>query len=351
MSGPNEKQKRKRSPIAPNERRTIYLSNLPKDLNNRELNNMLNFIPGFVKSHMYSSGKVESLSAFALFDNPHHASEAMHRLQDYLFDVEQNIHLQIKWAQNNLHSSPTEEQQLLTKKRKFQAPGENDGITYPSHSLFSAPPMSDPYRSQAAPPWSVESGQPNMLGGMNPLAGMQGMCGLPQMQMGGMNPMGLQGMPQWPGAPGFMSMQQPSMGSSGSSSPPPSSGGGYSGSSDRPQRQRKDPSPPTNTLFLAKLDKLNEKELISFISLNCNGYKNHKFTTDSKGQRVAFVQFDSVELAAQSIPILNGHRGLQVTFSRNPLNQRAEAAKEQQAAAQHTSDTSYDSYSGYPSGY
>jgi hypothetical protein len=50
--------------------------------------------------------------------------------------------------------------------------------------------------------------------------------------------------------------------------------------------------------------------------------KDYKFMTDSRSQRIAFVEFDSIESAQQAQPRISGYQGMTCAFSKNPLNKR-----------------------------
>jgi len=88
-------------------------------------------------------------------------------------------------------------------------------------------------------------------------------------------------------------------------------------------RDRRPPSHgPINTLFISNMNGFSDSDFLSMLQSSCSGFRNHKMTTDRQGQRVSFVEFDSVSHAEEAIPILQG-QSLQASFAKNPLNRRA----------------------------
>jgi hypothetical protein len=83
-------------------------------------------------------------------------------------------------------------------------------------------------------------------------------------------------------------------------------------------------NPPIDTLFLSRLDGLEENSLLEFIKKFCPGYKDHKLTNDKKGNMVAFIAFQSTDLATKAKQILDGYQNIQADYSKNSLNQRKE---------------------------
>jgi len=43
---------------------------------------------------------------------------------------------------------------------------------------------------------------------------------------------------------------------------------------------------------------------------------------DSRGQRIAFVEFDSLDSSAAALPRIHGYLGVTAAYSKNPLNKR-----------------------------
>jgi len=59
--------------------RTVFISGLPEDVKERELQNLLRWLPGYEASHL--NFKAQYPLAFALFSTPHFALSAKHALQ------------------------------------------------------------------------------------------------------------------------------------------------------------------------------------------------------------------------------------------------------------------------------
>jgi hypothetical protein len=83
--------------------------------------------------------------------------------------------------------------------------------------------------------------------------------------------------------------------------------------------------PPCSTLFLSRLTGITDDELAGMLQ-SYHGLRQHKFTQDKRGERVAFVDFDSVDQASHAMSNLQSHRGMQCSYARNPLNQRTRSS-------------------------
>jgi len=79
-------------------------------------------------------------------------------------------------------------------------------------------------------------------------------------------------------------------------------------------------NPPCTTLFLA-LNNISESELQMYVN-QLAGFVDQKITSDSKGHRVAFVDFDTLEHAATGLDVLQHNLHIHVAYSKNPLNRR-----------------------------
>jgi len=82
-------------------------------------------------------------------------------------------------------------------------------------------------------------------------------------------------------------------------------------------------NPPCTTLFLARLDLVPDEELLALL-WNTFGAQvlDSKLMLDSRGQRIAFVEFDSLETSAAALPRIHGYLGITAAYSRNPLGKR-----------------------------
>ena len=80
--------------------RTIFITGLPEDVKERELQNLCRWLPGFEASQL--NFKAEKPMGFALFNSPHQAIAAKDILQDMLFDPEAKSVLHTEMAKKNL---------------------------------------------------------------------------------------------------------------------------------------------------------------------------------------------------------------------------------------------------------
>jgi len=87
-------------PHAGDEVRTIFITGLPEDVKERELQNLLRWLPGFEASQL--NFKAEKPMGFALFTAPHQALAAKDILQDMLFDPDTKSVLHTEMAKKNL---------------------------------------------------------------------------------------------------------------------------------------------------------------------------------------------------------------------------------------------------------
>jgi len=87
-------------PHAGDEVRTIFITGLPEDVKERELQNLLRWLPGFEASQL--NFKAEKPMGFALFSAPHQALAAKDILQDMLFDPDTKSVLHTEMAKKNL---------------------------------------------------------------------------------------------------------------------------------------------------------------------------------------------------------------------------------------------------------
>jgi hypothetical protein len=105
-----------------------------------------------------------------------------------------------------------------------------------------------------------------------------------------------------------------------------SGGGGGGGGHSSMNGGGKVAWPPCSTLFLSRLTGITDDDLALMLQQSCIGLRQHKFTQDKRGERVAFVDFDSVDQAGHAMAVLQGHRGMQCSYARNPLNQRTRSS-------------------------
>ncbi|GAU16177.1 hypothetical protein TSUD_298070, partial [Trifolium subterraneum] len=108
--------------------RTIFITGLPEDVRERELQNLLRWLPGFEASQL--NFKAEKPMGFALFSSPHQAIAAKDILQDMLFDPESKSVLHTEMAKKNLFV-----------KRGIGA----DAGAFDQSKRYMAPPPPPPY--------------------------------------------------------------------------------------------------------------------------------------------------------------------------------------------------------------
>jgi hypothetical protein len=111
--------------------RTIFLTGFPDDLKEREVNNLLRFLPGYEASQMHF--KNNQAQAFALFNNGGAARAAVGQLHNLVFDGE--ISLRCEVARKNMYLKDDH-----TSKR-----GRFEGGTAPGGHSYGAPAAADPY--------------------------------------------------------------------------------------------------------------------------------------------------------------------------------------------------------------
>lgn len=86
-------------PHGVDEIRTVFITGFPENVRERELNNMLRFLPGYQASQMnWKNGQAQG---FALFTHPAAARSAIHALQSLCFD-QTNI-LRAELARKNMY--------------------------------------------------------------------------------------------------------------------------------------------------------------------------------------------------------------------------------------------------------
>ncbi|KAG6509910.1 hypothetical protein ZIOFF_027917 [Zingiber officinale] len=85
---------------AADEVRTIFITGLPGDVKERELHNLLRWLPGFEASQI--NYKAELPMGFALFSTAQHALAAKDAIQDLVFDSDMDSVLHTEMAKKNL---------------------------------------------------------------------------------------------------------------------------------------------------------------------------------------------------------------------------------------------------------
>ncbi|KAL6496891.1 hypothetical protein OROGR_028820 [Orobanche gracilis] len=232
--------------------RTIFISGLPEDVKERELHNLLRWLPGYEASQVNFKG--EHPMGFALFATAHHALAAKDALQDMVFDSDSKTLLHAEMAKKNLFVKRgiVADLNAYDQSKRMRTGGDYTHTSYSTFPIHPPPPaMWAPhgYMSPAPPPY-------------DPYAGYA----VPPVPMPAPAPV-----------------------------PAPSS---YV-----PVQNTKD-NPPCNTLFIGNLgENINEEELRGLFS-GQPGFKQMKVLRQER-HTVCFIEFEDVNSAT------NVHRSLQ----------------------------------------
>ncbi|KAH7674843.1 RNA binding protein (contains RRM repeats) protein [Dioscorea alata] len=224
--------------------RTIFISGLPEDVKERELHNLLRWLPGFEASQINYKG--EQPMGFALFTMAQHAMAAKNALQDLVFDAETKSVLHTEMAKKNLFvkRGVVNDSSSFDQSKRMRTGGDYTHAGYPSPSPFHPPP---------APVWGGH-------GYIAPPAPYDPYAGYPVAQV-----------PMPPPTP----------------VPAPS---GYA-----PIQNNKD-NAPCNTLFIGNLgENVNEEELRGLFIVQ-PGYKQMKVLRQERNT-VCFIEFEDVSSA------------------------------------------------------
>ncbi|XP_010928627.1 uncharacterized protein [Elaeis guineensis] len=270
---------------APDEVRTIFISGLPGDVKERELHNLLRWLPGFEASQINFKG--EQPMGFALFSSPQHAVAAKNALQDLVFDAETNSVLHTEMAKKNLFVKRVANSSSVDQSKRLRTGGDYNYASYPTPPFHPPPPppvYGTPGYMAPSAPYDPYGGYP-----------------VPQVSMPTPAPM-----------------------------PAPS---GYS-----PIQNTKD-NPPCNTLFIGNLgENVNEEELGGLLSVQ-PGYKQMKILRQERNT-VCFIEFDDVNSAITvhqnlqgAVLPSSGRGGMRIQFSKNPFGRRKDTVNG--SAAEH----------------
>lgn len=265
------------SPSASNydEVRTIFMTGLPEDVKERELQNLLRWLPGYEASQVnYKAGKP---MGFALFSTAQLAVAAKDALQDMVFDSETKSVLHTEMAKKNLFvkRGMVADSNAYDQSKRLRTGGDY------THAGYTTPPPFHP----PAPVWGPH-------GYMAPTP--------PYDPYGG-----------YPVAPVPMPTPTPI--------PAPSS---YV-----PVQNIKD-NPPCNTLFIGNLgESINEEELRGLFSAQ-PGFKQMKVLRQER-HTVCFIEFEDVNSATNvhhnlqgAVIPSSGSVGMRIQYSKNPFGKR-----------------------------
>eukprot|EP00252_Welwitschia_mirabilis_P027811 TRINITY_DN967_c0_g2_i1.p1 TRINITY_DN967_c0_g2~~TRINITY_DN967_c0_g2_i1.p1 ORF type:complete len:305 (-),score=58.71 TRINITY_DN967_c0_g2_i1:188-1102(-) len=265
------------TPYAPHnlveEVRTIVLTGLPKDVKERELQNLLRWWPGYEASQINFKG--DQPMGFALFSTVQSAMQARDALQNLVFDFETKCVLQAEMAKKNLIKRVSDINNSDQSKR-MRTVGDYTSAPYPGPGTFVSP---------AAAVW-----------------GPQNYMAAPAAPY---NPYGVYNVPQV--AP----------------VPLPVAPSGYA-----PVQNMKD-NPPCNTLFIGNLgENTSEAELRGLFS-GQPGFKQMKILKQGRST-VCFIQFENVNYATavhnnlQGAVLASSERGgIRIQYSKNPFGMKS----------------------------
>ncbi|CAL9200709.1 unnamed protein product, partial [Musa hybrid cultivar] len=226
--------------------RTVFITGLPGDVKERELHNLLRWLPGFEASQI--NFKAEQPMGFALFSTSQHAMAAKDALQDLEFDVETKSALHTEMAKKNLFvkRGVVSESSSIDQSKRLRTGGDY------THAGYAAPP----FHPQPTPVWGNPGSYiaPHPPPPYDPYGGYQ----VPQVAM---------------------------------TTPPPMP----ASSRYAPVQNNKD-NPPCNTLFIGNLgENVNEEEVRGLFSIQ-PGFKQMKILRQERNT-VCFIEFEDLNSA------------------------------------------------------
>ncbi|KAL6638716.1 hypothetical protein ACP70R_023575 [Stipagrostis hirtigluma subsp. patula] len=162
-------------PGAADEVRTIFITGLPADVKERELHNLLRWLPGFEASQINFKG--DQPMGFALFSSAQHAVAAKAALQDLVFDAESKAALHTEMAKKNLFvkRGVGTDANAVDQSKRLRTGGDYSHSPYapppfhpppPAVSMWgtagyiAAPPPYNPYAAYPVPPVAMTSPSP-----------------------------------------------------------------------------------------------------------------------------------------------------------------------------------------------
>ncbi|CAN1139682.1 Cell wall integrity protein scw1 [Linum perenne] len=262
---------------AHDEVRTVFITGLPEDVKERELQNLLRWLPGYEASQVNFKG--EKPMGFALFSTPPFAIAAKDALQDMVFDAELKAVLHTEMAKKNLFVKRgiVADTSAFDQSKRLRTGGDYSHAAYPSPPPFHHPPPPawGPHGYMAPPPHPYD-----------PYGGYH----VPQVPMPAPAPI-----------------------------PAPSS---YV-----PVQNTKD-NPPCNTLFIGNLgENINEEELRGLFS-GQPGFKQMKVLRQER-HTVCFIEFEDLSSATNvhrslqgAVIPSSGTVGMRIQYSKNPFGKR-----------------------------
>ncbi|XP_058728733.1 cell wall integrity protein scw1 [Vicia villosa] len=257
--------------------RTIFITGLPEDVKEREIQNLLRWLPGFEASQL--NFKAEKPMGFALFSSPHQAIAAKDILQEMLFDHESKSVLHTEMAKKNLFVKRGADAGAFDQSKRLRTAGNYTHTAYVTPSPFHPPPPSvwGPHGYMAPPP---------------PPPAYDPYAGYPVAPV----PM-----------PAQVSIAAPS--------------------SYVPVQNTKD-NPPCNTLFIGNLgENINEEEVRGLFTVQ-PGFKQMKILRQER-HTVCFIEFEDLNSATNvhhnlqgAVIPSSGSIGMRIQYSKNPFGKR-----------------------------
>ncbi|KAJ8756328.1 hypothetical protein K2173_025140 [Erythroxylum novogranatense] len=260
--------------------RTIFITGLPEDVKERELQNLLRWLPGYEASQVNYKG--EKPMGFALFSTSQLAIAAKDALQDMVFDAESKSVLHTEMAKKNLFvkRGMVADSNAYDQSKRLRTGGDYTQTAYASPSPFHPPaPVWGPhgYMAPAPPPYDPYGGYP-----VHPV-------------------------------------------------PMPTPAPIPAPSSYVPIQNTKD-NPPCNTLFIGNLgENINEEELRGLFSVQ-PGFKQMKILRQER-HTVCFIEFEDVNSASNvhrslqgAVIPSSGSVGMRIQYSKNPFGKRKDGS-------------------------
>ncbi|XP_073049600.1 uncharacterized protein [Primulina eburnea] len=266
--------------LSSDEVRTIFITGLPEDVKERELQNLLRWLPGYEASQVNFKG--EHPMGFALFATPQHAIAARDALQDMVFDMDTKSVLHTEMAKKNLFVKRgiVADSSVYDQSKRMRTGGDYTHTVFASPSPFHPPPAAvwgpHGYMAPAPPPY-------------DPYAGYA----VPPVPMPAPVPV--------PTASSYL-----------------------------PVQNTKD-NPPCNTLFIGNLgENINEDELRGLFCAQ-PGFKQMKIIRQER-HTVCFIEFEDVNSAAHvhhsfqgAVIPSSGSVGMRIQYPYNPFGKRKDS--------------------------
>ncbi|KAL7113936.1 hypothetical protein ACP275_04G090200 [Erythranthe tilingii] len=269
------------------ELRTIFISGLPEDVKERELQNLLRWLPGYEASQVNFKG--EHPMGFALFATPQHALAARDALQEMVFDADSKSVLHTEMAKKNLFvkRGMVVDSNTYDQSKRMRTGGDYTHTAYSTSPFHPPPPpvWGPPHHGYMAPP--------------PPPYDPYGGYAVPPVPM-----------------PMPMPMPAPT--------PVPAP------SSYVPVQNTKD-NPPCNTLFIGNLgENINEEEMRGLFVAQ-PGFKQMKVIRQDR-HTVCFIEFEDVNSATNvhhnlqgAVIASSGSIGMRIQYSKNPFGKRKDS--------------------------